>query len=72
MNVSSLGGNVTLRQSATLPVEGLSADVPLLQSWFENVLLLKPNTPTASFYQPWLRLNETAVTPFTTVFSITT
>ncbi|MHA3772468.1 filamentous hemagglutinin family protein [Verrucomicrobiota bacterium sgz303538] len=67
VNVSSLSGNVTLRQSATLPAQGVGTATPLLLAWLENVLLLKPNSPTVSYYQPWLRLNETQVTPFTTV-----
>ncbi len=70
VSVSSLGGNVTLRQTAALPIEGPGGDVPLLQTWLENVLLLKPTTPTASFYQPWLRLDETNVTPFTTAVAL--
>lgn len=70
VNVASLSGNVTLRQSSTLPVDGLGGDLPLLQTWYENVLLFKPTVPTASFYQPWLRLNETAVAPFSTVSAI--
>jgi hypothetical protein len=70
VNMSSLAGNVTLRESATLPTEGVGGDTPLLQAWLENVLLLKPNLPTASFYQPWLRLNETNVAPFTTTVTL--
>jgi len=76
VEVASLGGDVTLRHSATLdrdkgsgnPLEGIRSDVPILQAWYENVLLLNQNNP--SFYQPWLRLNETSVAPFATASSL--
>lgn len=67
VTVSSLGGAVTLRESATLPTSGAGSVTPLLEAWLQNELLLQPNTFTASSYQPWLRLDETDVTPFTTL-----
>ncbi len=69
VNVSSLGGSVTLRTETTLPSEAASA--PILQAWYQNQLLLVTTDPaSASFYQPWLRLNESSVQPFVTNFSI--
>ena len=70
INVSSLTGAVTLRETAALPTDGLGGATPILQAWLQNVLLLPPNTPTVSFYQPWLRLNETSVTPFSTLVGL--
>ncbi len=70
INVTSLTGDVTLRESMTLPSEGVSAAIPALQAWLQNVLLLPPNTQTPAFYQPWLRLDETNITPFTTVVAL--
>jgi filamentous hemagglutinin family protein len=61
VNVSSLGGSITLRQSATLPTDTSAS--PLLYTWFRSVLLLGQK-PTPASYQPWLRLNETNVASF--------
>ena len=68
INVVSLTGDVTLRESATLPT-GLA---PLLQAWLKQVLLLDATaaTPSVSSYQPWLRLDETSVDPFTTLVAL--
>ncbi len=68
VDVSSLTGTVTLRESATLP--GKISPDPLLLSWERDVLLLSQTTPTAAFYQPWLRLDETDVTAFATVTAL--
>jgi filamentous hemagglutinin family protein len=66
VNVSSLGGNVTLRQNVTLA--GDTGPRPLLLAWLERQLLLVGGSPgSASLYQPWLRLNESQVSPFETV-----
>src|SRR5581483_9763137 len=56
VNVSSLGGQVTLRESVTLP--GNISTEPILIAWLENVSLLRSLPATVSFYQPWLRLAE--------------
>ncbi|MDB6007301.1 MAG: hypothetical protein JWR15_4288, partial [Prosthecobacter sp.] len=58
VNVSSLGGNVTLRQGATVS----NVFQPLLLLWTQSQQL-KVNSSSA-FYQPWLRLAETKVTSF--------
>ncbi len=41
---------------------------PILQSWLQDVLALKPSA--ASYFQPWLRLNETSTGPFSTVAAL--
>lgn len=68
VNVSSLGGQVTLREAAN--PGGNTAD-PLLSQWLQNVLLFSSTATTrASYYQPWLRLDESAVNTFTTTVSL--
>ncbi|MDD5348928.1 MAG: filamentous hemagglutinin family protein [Chthoniobacteraceae bacterium] len=68
VSVSSLGGEVTLRESAMLPDE-ISAK-PILQIWMEKQLLLGTLADTAAYYYPWLRLTETQVEPFSTALSL--
>ena len=77
INISSLTGDVTLRTSATMPSTGLSAgsSTPLLEAWLQNVLLLSrtgtsTGTPTAAYYQPWLRTVEDKMAPFAGVSSL--
>ena len=68
VNVTSLGGSVNVRSKVVTP----SDTQPLLQAWLQNVSLLNLGAPSASlsFSQPWLRLNETNVKPFTTLVSL--
>jgi filamentous hemagglutinin family protein len=68
LDVTSLGGNVTLRSAATPPGQTTGAATPLLQSWFTNKLLL--SSLSASNNKPWLRLDETATAPFQSLFSL--
>ena len=73
VNVTSLGGSVSLRTGVVLPTNS-SQSIPLLQAWLQNVSLLNlaggsPQS-SVSFSQPWLRLNESSVVPFTTLVSI--
>ena len=68
VNVTSLGGSVTLRESATMP--GANTATSILQNWMNAVHLLASNPQSLSYYQPWLRLDETSVTPFSTVFTL--
>ena len=65
VNVSSLAGAVTLRNSVS--VSG-NAPIPTLQAWFQDVLAVKPSS--ASFYQPWLRLNESSTASFSAVTAL--
>jgi len=65
VNVTSLGGDVTLRTAATLPASDTSTATPLLQAWMQR-LMLTNNNQTAAMFQPWLRLNESNVRPFGT------
>jgi hypothetical protein len=62
-----VGGDVTLRQGATLPSSSAGTATPLLQAWVERQQLLTSNPASASFYQPWLRLAESNAEPFRTV-----
>lgn len=71
VNVTSLGGDVTLRQSAVLPTSGQGGQTGILQAWLNNILLYSPQRVTGSRYQPWLRLNESSVTSFSTVSALT-
>ncbi len=64
VTVASLTGDVTLREAVTLPSTGVSGAMPILQAWLQSVSLFSPSTQTVSFYQPWLRLDETKVAPF--------
>jgi filamentous hemagglutinin len=70
VNITSVGGAVTLREGATLPSAGAGSVTPLLLAWVERQQLLRSNPVTASFYQPWLRLAETSVESFRTVLSL--
>ncbi len=61
INATSLSGDVTLRLAATDST--VNNATPLLLTWFKQELLLS-GAASAAFYQPWLRLNETSITPF--------
>jgi filamentous hemagglutinin len=65
VTVESLTGNVTLRENATVN----ETRQPLLQAWLDQISLFHDNG-RASWYQPWLRLDETSVNAFTTVVSL--
>ena len=66
INVTSLSGDVTLRNAITPP--GAPDIAPALVTWFSNELLFQPGS-TANF-QPWLRLNESSVAPFATLSTL--
>jgi hypothetical protein len=58
VSVLSLGGNMTLRQSAA--TQASQAPLPLLQSWINN--FVDPSDMShASYYQPWLSVVETDI-----------
>lgn len=67
VQVQSLTGDVTLRQSA------ISSDQaqPLLYTWFNQVNLFDSSAATLGYYQPWLRLTETLVgDPFRSIVAL--
>ncbi|MGA3169505.1 MAG: filamentous hemagglutinin family protein [Chthoniobacteraceae bacterium] len=68
VDVTSLAGNVTLRESAT--PDGGNGAVPLLETWLSNVDLYTGGADTVSWYEPWLRLDETNVSDFETATSL--
>jgi len=70
VNLSSLTGAVTLRNAATIQSGAAGNASPLLQIWLQKELLLTSNPQSASYYQPWLRLNETSVAAFSTVCTL--
>lgn len=63
VHVTSLTGDVTLKDSA-------DGEAGSLESWYQNVFLYYGNTSAYSRSQPWLRLVETSMTPFSTVFAL--
>ncbi len=65
VRVTSLGGDVTFRQAATTP--NSPATDSMLGIWMLNVLT--PTLNNAAYFQPWLRLVETSVSPFSTTLS---
>jgi len=69
VEVTSLSGSVTLRNSADL-ANGFGAGS--LASWYANVLAVPVGTSNVPFSasQPWLRPVETDITPFTTVAAL--
>ncbi|MFZ2280014.1 MAG: filamentous hemagglutinin family protein, partial [Prosthecobacter sp.] len=64
--VTSLGGDITIRQAATVPDS--TTPESMLSLWLRNSLLL--NASSAAYYQPWLRLAETNVDPFSTLTTL--
>lgn len=71
VEASSLSGDVTLRESTTLPTIGVGGATPILLAWIQNALLFNAqDTNSAAFYHPWLRLNESKVDSFSTVAGI--
>lgn len=74
VNVTSLGGSVTFREGSTLLGGGNDGGLPtsILQAWYQNQLQLVTSGAqlSASYYQPWLRLAESSVDPFASVFNL--
>lgn len=67
VNAISLGGDVTHRTEVSLPGETIAR--PALSAWmFANNTL--STAQGAAGYQPWLRMAETTVTPFATLFGL--
>lgn len=64
----SLGGQVTYRNAVTLP--GQNQAQPMLKAWHETQLLFTGSSSSTAWLQPWLRLAETNLTPFSPVWSL--
>jgi hypothetical protein len=72
VSVSSLTGSVSLREGATLATSGFD---PLLEIWLEQVLELNASQQsssqqTLSYFQPWLRLDDSNVAAYTTLTTV--
>jgi hypothetical protein len=68
VNVVSLGGDVTIRNSVTLP--GADSPIPVLGAWAQTQFQLNLNNNTSAFTQPWLRIAETSVSEFGSTFAV--
>jgi filamentous hemagglutinin len=66
VEVSSLNGSVTLRNTVTLPTTDFGGTTPVLLAWLQNELVRTDFGDTAAFYQPWLSSAETDASPFFT------
>ncbi|RYD50081.1 MAG: hypothetical protein EOP85_00305, partial [Verrucomicrobiaceae bacterium] len=66
--VTSLGGDITLRNAITLPTQ--NSPVSVLRAWMTSQNLLTNSNTSAAWSQPWLRLGETSVNAFDPVLSI--
>ncbi len=60
VTVSSLAGDITHRQEATIPSSSTTRSV--LSLWMSSQML--PNSGSSAFSHPWLRLAETSIDPF--------
>lgn len=71
VDISSYGGELTLRNEITLP--GSTTPSSALGAWFnqQNVFTGATSVFKASHYQPWIRLTELALSTFESVFSLT-
>ncbi|MEO7932814.1 MAG: filamentous hemagglutinin family protein [Chthoniobacterales bacterium] len=67
VEVSSLGGNIDLRENVFM-----GSSQPVLLAWLRQVSLLQVGAtgPTAAYSEPWIRLDETNLLPFSTVLSL--
>ena len=76
VNVSSLGGYITFRESVTLPSPGgTGVATPVLLAFIQrenlwNTQVTTGGAQTASAFQPWLRLTEDDVSGFDTVATL--
>ncbi|RYD27076.1 MAG: hypothetical protein EOP86_25065, partial [Verrucomicrobiaceae bacterium] len=72
VGVVSLGGNITHRNALTLPQGSNPVVTPTLLAWMfrENLLAGTTLTAQAANYQPWIRLVESSVDPFSAVSNL--
>ena len=70
LNVTSLGGNISLREEAVTSLNNTAQ--PLLSLWMQGFVNPASSSPAnMSFYQPWLRLAEPTIdTSLATILSI--
>ena len=68
VTATSLGGGVSYLNAVTLP--GQNQAQPMLRAWHETQLLFTGSVSSAAYLQPWLRLAETKLDPFTEVWSL--
>jgi filamentous hemagglutinin len=64
----SLGGDVSYRNAVTLA--GQNQAQPMLRAWHETQLLFTGSASSTSWLQPWLRLAETSLVPFSPLWSL--
>lgn len=70
VKIASLGGSVTMREAITLSGNTAGSSVPILFNYLQKVHLLTSSPASTSFYQPWLRLDESSVTPFRSLTTV--
>jgi filamentous hemagglutinin family protein len=68
VDVTSLGGSVTLREATTLP--GVTTSTPILLAYLEQVSSLTNTVNPVSLNEPWLRLVENDVSQFNTAVTL--
>jgi len=64
----SLGGDLSYRNAIILP--GQTQAIPMLRAWHETQLLFTNSAASTSFVQPWLRLTESDLSPFSPIWSL--
>jgi filamentous hemagglutinin family protein len=72
VNVTSLGGSVTLRRSIVLPSDTEGTTRNILTSWMEqqNLFTVDNEGTASSNFQPWARLTETNLETFRSVLDL--
>ncbi len=70
VKIASQGGSVTMREAITLSGNTAGSSVPILFNYLQKVHLLTSSPASTSFYQPWLRLDESSVTPFRSLTTV--
>lgn len=68
VNITSLGGDITIRNSIALP--GSNTPTPVIRAWVQTQSQLNLNNNTSAFTQPWLRIVETNVSELGTALGV--
>jgi filamentous hemagglutinin family protein len=66
VDVSSLDGDLTLRNTITLPAADVGGTTSVLLAWLQDELVVTDSGDTAAYYQPWLTSAETDASAFLT------